>query len=358
MSASGLQWALAAGVLAAFVTAGFLVRLFLSTWVRRWAEKTKTHADDVVLGAIRVHVVLWSFLLGVQSAATVLTLPPQALRGMHKVLVILWGLSLTLWAAQVLGNLARHFISRTQGGTREAASLSIYIVRAVTVGLGGLLILSNIGVSITPLLTALGVGSLAVALALQDTLSNLFAGFYILLNRQIRPGDYIRLDSGQEGTVRDIGWRSTAVHELANNVVLIPNAKLAQAIVTNFTLPDPELACLVNVGVSYDSDLAEVEKLTVGVAREIQKTVPGAAENFEPFIRYNAFGDSSVNFTVIMRAKQFVDRFLMTHEFMKRLHTVYARENIEIPFPQRVVHLRTPVFPAVAAPGPRPESPR
>ena len=116
--------------------------------------------------------------------------------------------------------------------------------------------LNGLGLSITPMLTALGVGGLAVALALQDTLANLFAGVYITIAGQIRVGDYLRLDSGQEGYVADIGWRSTRIRMLPNNLVLVPNAKLSQAIVTNYYLPDRELAVLVEVGVDYGSDLA------------------------------------------------------------------------------------------------------
>jgi small-conductance mechanosensitive channel len=191
-------------------------------------------------------------------------------------------------------------------------------------------------------LTALGVGSLAVALALQDTLSNLFSGFYIIANKQIRTGEYIKLDSGQEGYLVDIGWRTTRIRVLANNMIIIPNAKLGSAIVTNFHMPDKEMGLVLQVGVSYSSDLEKVEKVTIEVARETLRGVSGGVESFEPFVRYNSFGDSAIQFSVILRVKEFTDQYLVTHEFIKRLHKRYNLEGIDIPFPQRTVHLINP----------------
>ncbi|MCD6490489.1 MAG: mechanosensitive ion channel, partial [Thermodesulfobacterium sp.] len=125
-----------------------------------------------------------------------------------------------------------------------------------------------------------------------------------------------------------------------NNIVIVPNSKLASSIITNYYLPEKELAVLVQVGVSYNSDLENVERVTIEVAKEVMKEVPGGVPNFEPFIRYHTFGDFSINFTVILRAQSYVDRYLVTHEFVKRLHKRYKEEEIEIPFPIRTVYLK------------------
>jgi small-conductance mechanosensitive channel len=207
--------------------------------------------------------------------------------------------------------------------------------------IGGLLILQNLGISITPLLTALGVGGLAVALALQDTLSNLFAGLQIIAAKNIQPGDYIKLESEDEGYILDINWRSTTIRALPNRIIIIPNQKLASSIIKNFSKPDKEIAVLVDLGVSYSSDLEKVEKVTIEVAREIMKNTTGGVVEFEPFIRYNKFDSSSINFTVIMRAKEFTDQFLVKHEFIKKLQQRYITENINIPFPITTVYMAT-----------------
>ncbi|MBI4473912.1 MAG: mechanosensitive ion channel family protein, partial [Acidobacteria bacterium] len=206
--------------------------------------------------------------------------------------------------------------------------------------IGMLITLQTLGISITPILTALGVGGLAVALALQDTLSNLFSGLQVIGSGQVRPGDFIKLDTGEQGYVVDVTWRNTTIRELSNNMIIVPNSKLASSQVCNFDQPGKELAVLVPVGVSYDSDLEKVERITVEVAREVMRTVPGGVRDFEPFIRYHTLADFSINFTVIMRGREFVDQYLIKHEFLKRLHERYRSEEIEIPFPVRTVHVK------------------
>jgi small-conductance mechanosensitive channel len=204
--------------------------------------------------------------------------------------------------------------------------------------IGLLIVLNALGISITPILATLGVGGLAVALALQDTLANLFAGFHIIVSKQVRIGDYVKLESGQEGYVTDINWRTTKIQMLANNVVLVPNDKLAKVIVTNYYLPEKNMSVLVQVGVHYGSDLGKVEEITCDVARRVLREITGGVPDFEPFIRYHTFGDSSINFSVILRVGEFVNQYLVKHEFIKRLHERYAREGIVIPYPIRAIN--------------------
>jgi small-conductance mechanosensitive channel len=203
--------------------------------------------------------------------------------------------------------------------------------------LGALVALSNLGVSVTPVLTALGVGSLAVALALQPTLTNLFAGFQITLARQVRIGDYVELEGGQAGFVQDISWRSTLIRELADNLVVVPNARLAEIIVRNFTLPDAEMSVVVPCAVAYGSNLDHVERVVIEAAREVQRSVPGAVRGFEPLVRYHTFGESSIGLSIVIRVDDIAARSVAQSEVLKRLHTRFAAEGIEIPLPQRVV---------------------
>jgi small-conductance mechanosensitive channel len=223
------------------------------------------------------------------------------------------------------------------GPALPVSSLTRNVAWTLIAILGLLVILNGLGLSITPMLTALGVGGLAVALALQEPLANFFAGLFITLAGQIRVGDYVKLDSGQEGYVVDFSWRSTRLRMLANNLVVVPNAKLAQAIVVNHDLPSRDLAVLVDVGVDYGSDLAQVERVVMDVGHEVMTDVAGGVPEFEPFIRYHTFGDSSIDFTVILRAREFVDQYLIKHEFVKRLHARFNQEGIVIPFPIRAI---------------------
>jgi small-conductance mechanosensitive channel len=333
-----MRWLVGIGLVAGIWVAGWLFQRFALRRLARFARRTPTDIDEMLLEAARPHVPVWFLLAGLAVGARYVEPDLRRLAVVDRVSVAALVLSVTLVVSAFLARL----VSRRAASwpeTLPSTTLVQNAVRIVVVGLGALIVLSNLGIAITPLLTALGVSSLAVALALQPTLSNLFAGFHISLARQIRVGDYVELETGQQGYVVDIGWRSTQIRELPNNLIVVPNARVAEIIVKNYALPVAEQSVLVQVGVSYGSDLEQVERVTIEVAREVQRTVPGAEEGFEPFVRYHTFGDSSINFSVILRVKEFTDRYLVTHEFVKRLHRRYAVEGIEIPFPQRVVHL-------------------
>lgn len=247
----------------------------------------------------------------------------------------------SLLIAMLLGRISSIGIDKWlkfQGKYRPIPKLINKIVKAVIYLIALLIILSYFGIEITPLVAGLGLGGLAIGLALQSTLSDFFAGIHILSDKPVRIGDWIELENGIAGYVEDIGWRSTKIRTLPNTIVIIPNSKLAESIITNYSLPEPETAVIVECGVSYESDLEKVEKVTIEVAKEIQKEVKGAIKNFEPFIRYKRFGDSNIIFSVILRAEKPVDKYLITHEFIKKLKKRYDKEGIEISWPIRKIY--------------------
>lgn len=318
--------------------------LILGLWVRkalfrelsRLSKRTRSTWDDVVIESIRSPFLLWCIMGGIYVALTLYALPDRLLAISGKVLFILTVLSLVMAFSNASASLISASASRISGPL-PVASLTHHAIRVVLWILGALVVLNTLGISVTPILATLGVGGLAVALALQDTLANLFAGFHIIASRQVRSGDYVRLESGQEGYIDDIGWRITRIRMLANNIVLIPNAKLAQALLINYHLPEKEMSVLVDVSVHYDSDLARVEQVTCDVGADVLRSISGGVSEFTPFIRYHTFGDSGIHFTVILRAREFVDQYLIKHEFVKRLHERYRREGIVIPYPIRTL---------------------
>jgi small-conductance mechanosensitive channel len=338
------EWGQSAICLASGLAAGLIVRYVLLPLLTRLADTTVRKYDDLALVSVKPWIVFWGLLAGLGAAAGDAPIDPKW-AGILQKAVLAAVLGTAALAAASMAARIFEYAAKEKGLTVGALGLTRSVLKGAVLLLGALVVLSNLGVSITPLITALGVGSLAVALALQDTLSNLFAGFHIIAAGQIRVGDYVQLDSGQAGYVDDIGWRSCQIRELPGNLIVVPNSKLAQAVVTNYDLPGKDSAVLVNVGVAYGSDLREVERVTCGVAAEVMKEVSGGVPEFAPFIRYNAFGDSAINFTVILRGSEFVDRYLVTHEFIKRLHARYRAEQIEIPFPQRVVTMAGPCEP-------------
>jgi len=212
--------------------------------------------------------------------------------------------------------------------------------RGVIIGLGVLIFLDSVGISITPLIASLGVGTLAVALALQDTLANLFAGVYMIAEKPVEAGHFVKLESGEQGHVIRVGWRNTRIRMLNDTVVVVPNSKLASSVITNFSLPNHEFAVSVDLGVDYDSDLEQVEQITLDVARELMTHSDEAIFGFESRMRYHTFADSSVNFTVWLGARDFVSGMKIKHEFIKLLHRRYRNESISMPFPTRTLDFR------------------
>jgi small-conductance mechanosensitive channel len=257
-----------------------------------------------------------------------------------KALYIIIILSVTLAAANLASGIVQLAIQRSAVSV-PATGISRTIINVTILALGFLVILHGLGISITPLITALGVGGLAVALALQDTLANLFAGMHILVEKPLRIGDYIELDTGQKGYVDDIGWRTTRIRMLGNNIVVVPNNKLSQSIITNYYLPEKRMSLLIPVGVSYDADPEKVERILIEETEKAAGEVPGLLKEPAPFVRFiPGFGDSSLDFTLICQVSEFVDQYLAQHELRKRIFKRFNEEGIEIPFPIRTVYLK------------------
>lgn len=223
-------------------------------------------------------------------------------------------------------------------GLTSSGPLLRGVLRTIIIIIGVLIILSNMGVSITPLIASLGIGSLAVALALQPTLENFFSGLQILADKPIRKGDFIELDSGEQGFVEKIGWRSTWIKMLPNNIVIMPNSTLAQTKIINYYYPEKQLSVPVEVGVHYDSDLEHVERVTLEVAKEILNSHKWGVSDYETFVIFTGFDNSSINLTVMLRAQEYFNRFFIRSEFIKALHKRYAQEGIVIPYPIRAIN--------------------
>lgn len=224
----------------------------------------------------------------------------------------------------------------------EGLTKTLY--RIVLLLFAALIVLDHLKITITPFLASLGIGGLVMGLALQDTLSNFFSGIYLSFDKPIKIRDYIKLDSGEEGYVTQVGWHSSRIRTLSNNTVIISNAKLAGSRITNFYIPGKEIPVAVNLAVTYDTDLAKMESVTIVVAREVLRNTDGAVREFEPSIGYSSFGESGIHFSVNLRAKEYADQYLIIHEVIKRLHQRYKMEGIEIAPPVRNVYIKKSVY--------------
>ncbi len=311
--------------------------------LRRGASRTRSNIDDVILQAVRSPSIYWSIAIALYVGVAVSSLPARYVNYITKGIYVLIIISMTLVAANLSGKVFEGYMSRSKVPL-PTTGLTYAVIKGIILVVGFLIVLSLLGISITPLLTALGVGGLAVALALQDSLANFFAGLHILLERSVRVGDFIKLESGEQGYVKDITWRTTRVRMLGNNEVIIPNSKLSQSIVTNYYLPEKWMSLLIPVSVSYSADPEEVERVLTEEAMRALGEVPGlvgAPEADDPFVRFiPGFGDSSLDFTLICKVREFVDQYLVQHELRKRIFNRFKKEGIEIPYPHRTVYVR------------------
>ncbi|MEU3298783.1 MULTISPECIES: mechanosensitive ion channel family protein [unclassified Streptomyces] len=323
---------------AAGIAAALLLRVLLR-WLGERAVRTNWSGDDIIVHALRALVPWAAITGGAAVAASVLPLTSRVERNVTMTLTALLIVAATLTVARIIAGLVQA-LAHARSGVAGSATIFVNITRVVVLAMGFLVMLETLGVSIAPLLTALGVGGLAVALALQDTLANLFAGVHILASRTIQPGHYIKLSSGEEGYVVDINWRNTVVRTLSDNLVIIPNTKLSGTNMTNFHRPEQQMTLNVQVGVGYDSDLEHVERVTIEVVEGVMTDVTGALPEHEPLVRFHTFGDSRIGFTVILGVGEFSDQYRIKHEFIKRLHQRYRAEGIRIPAPTRTVSVQ------------------
>jgi small-conductance mechanosensitive channel len=344
-----VDWFTAGGILLLTGVALVVVRIGWMRFLRPWVQRTRTRLDDMALLALR-GLVLWGlFLTGLYYAVyslRVIRSYPSILDLLGKGFSIAWVVLALFTGLRLFNSVVDWYIRRAAEHPEHPqdishqASLVRKTVHIIVLLLGLLYILRLAGVDISPLLATGAIGGLAIALALQDTLSNLFAGFFLNIDRPVKVGDFIRLETGEEGFVEEIGWRNTKIRMWANNVVVIPNSKLSQSIITNYYLPRQEMSVYVWCGVSYDSDLEHVERVTVEVAKEVMQRVEGADTDWEPRVRWKEFGDFAITFVTVLRVKRFEAQYVLQSEFIKALHRRFQEEGIEIPFPIRTVLLK------------------
>jgi len=323
------QWLTAGAIAVGVWIVGWLVIHFAIIPLRQFFRRTKSQMDDIIIGIVRRHAPVWFLALGVDIGSRWAPLSPTQYLWLDRAIGAVFILSISVGLSSFLTGLLSR---RTAPGLEiiPVNSLIQNLIRIVVLGLGLLVILGQMGVAIAPLLTALGVGSLAVALALQPTLTNLFAGLNILLSHQIRVGHVVELEAGQAGVVTDIGWRSTTVEELAGNTFVIPNARFSEMVVKNYNLPSAENAVTVEIRLAPNADLERAEAITREVAKDVQKSASGAIHDFEPGLVYKSLSDTGVVLAVVLRVRDYRDRGAVSSDLIKKLYRRYTESGIEL----------------------------
>jgi len=347
-----IQRLIAGGIFGVLAVAALVIRLVTGIVARRLDRGTVHAIAPQAVRSVRNIGALFVFSLGVFLGLAAL---PDAEEWRGEIRVG-WSIIATLLIAQGASSIVRivlRWYARTVA-PRTAMHRMVPLIRRMLIiviyGIAALVVLNALGMSISPILGGLGITGLAVALALQPTLANFFAGTYVLSDGAISVGDYIELNGGPAGYVVEVGWRSTKIRTWLNNLVIIPNSVMADSIVTNYSSPDVAINILVSSGVSYDSDLVQVEEVSLEVARGLIADAPEAVKSVDAFFGFEKFADSNIEFWVFLQARDRWGSFVLTNQLIQRLHARFKQVGIEINYPVRKLVYDGAAPPPLAAP--------
>jgi MscS family membrane protein len=330
------------------------VRLLFNLIQSHLISRTRTDLDNRILNAVKSPVSIGIWVLGLKWALKSIDLPNWGFReasiegiaqnwnrvvdGLFFVLLTLVVISLITRSFDVL---ARWFAGRVAARTEsrvddELVPIINRLFQVLVWAVALVVVFDHFGIQVSSLLVALGAGSLAFALAAQETLANMIGGFIIFIDRPFRTGDRIELENGTRGDVQDIGLRSTMILTFENTILVVPNAQIVKEKVTNLSYPDPKIRIMVNLGVAYGSDLDRVKQIVLEVARAHPKIL----DDPEPRVFFLDFGDSSLDLRLIARTGDYLDQWALTEEIRMGIWRALVREGIGIPFPQRDLWIR------------------
>lgn len=331
-------------VIAFFV--GIFLNSFLNNRIERIMKVDEDSIKNIFLRAMRGMPISFCLVVGLYWIVNTSALPAGLATFFSYILFTSIIFSVTRVIERTLSGFIRLKFSGSSDATQSTLLDTIFKVGIYSSGL--LIVLNYYGISIAPIITAMGVGGMAVAFGIRETLENIFSGLQLILSKQIRVNDYIKLSTGDEGKVTDINWRFITITPAnEGSVVVIPNKVIAGAVSTNYSMPRDDIVVIVPIGVGYESDLEKVEQVTLEVARELMIEVDGYEPNYNsegvdvnplaPVVRYQKFNDSSIDFNTVMHVTTFTNQYLLKHKFIKKIMERYREENINIPFPIRTI---------------------
>ncbi len=317
---------------------GLVVEVIVLSALRRAAKKTKATWDDALVNSLHptLPVALAAASFGAAIQAILPAIDPAARPGAQAV-VIAVAIFLPVYLVAQFGRAAIQARMQSRPRWQSLGSVLRPAMTVILYAVATLVFLGSLGIEITPVLAGLGIGGIAIALALQDSLSNLFSGMWIRTTRDLRPGHFIRIeDPGLEGIVASIGWRTTRVRTPANNLIVIPNATLSKTVVTNYTLPTPQTAASLSVQVSYESDPDHVGRILVEEALASGTDAPGLLREPAPTAHLApGFGEWGLQFTLVFHVREISCAGAAQDAIRRRLVVRFQQEGIRLSYPGR-----------------------
>lgn len=325
--------------------ATMMLARYLPAWLGRLGgrivEKTESKLDDRLLGLSIAPLGKLIWLIGLYVAIRQLELPERAAFVINGVLFVIGVVVLMLLLYRLLHVALDWYVARlgAERGLELRKAFVPLLEKLLVIGVtlfGTILLLHHFHYDIWSLVTALGVGSLAIGLAAKDTLASMIAGFTIMVDRPFRQGDWITLSDGTTGKVLDVGIRSTKIRTLDHSVLIIPNGSLAISNVINHAYPSPSLVGSISVGVAYGTDIERAK----GLMAEVARLIPGVLQEPAPIVYFTDFGDSALMLRLKFRVGRFEDRWEAEDAIRCGIKKKFEEAGIEIPFPIRTVYLK------------------
>jgi len=309
-------------------------------WLQRLSAANAVPYDDIVVDSLKRRAITWTVLGTIFVQLEALPWRPRSITVAQNIVAAVLIMSVTLALVRLVSKLAAAHATTADAGV-GGTTLVRYISTTLLILVGMVAVLALFGISVVPMFTALGVGGLAVALAFQDTLANVFSGVNLTLARQIRVGDYIELGE-LEGFVADIGWRAITLRTMTGTQIFIPNKKLAESVMVNYSRSDTGMSVTLDFMVGHDEDPERIETVVLDEIARVTAETPGIRAEEPPVVRFKAFAESALEFKAYVAIRSFQDRFLLRHTLMKRLHRRFTAEQIAVPVPQRAVRMVPP----------------
>ena len=332
-------------ILAVGIAIAALFSIVVFPRLLRMSIRSGPNFDVKTVASVRLPLAAFIVLSGLYLALSALSPPPTVQVVVNKAsAVIAVAIGAVLINGVISGGLLwlQVYLHRSDPEPHQASNWLFPMIRrgvlVFIISAAAMASLDILGINITPLVAGLGIAGLAVALALQPTLGNLFAGTYVVSEGIISVGDYIEMADGTAGFVMDVSWRSTRLRTRTNNLVIVPNSHFAESVITNYNKPEEPVNMIIPCGVAYHSDLPRVEAVSLEVANAVRQEFPEARSEFEPRFFYQAFGESNIDFVVVIRAQNRLAGFAVRSEFIKRLHSHFATEGITINYPVRTLN--------------------
>ncbi len=333
-------WLMIGFTLLATLAAAWLVSTLLTRWGRGLAARSQTRLDDALLGALHGPAVIAVVLVGVWLTLQEARLTNEFWRTLFFVLYLALGYVaatrlvtrlIDWYGHEVSGRTETTFDDHILPFLRRVATVIIFLTALV-------MLLARFNINVSAFVATLGIGSLAVALAGQEVLSNMISGFIIIIDQPFRIGDRIELEELDTwGDVQDIGLHRTRILTRDNRLVSVPNALIGKSRVINHSIPSTQFRVQTHVEVAYGTDVEHARQVMIEAVRRQDWVMPGKPVE----ALFLEFGESGL----VFRVRCWIEHYVETRRIMDKLNTaLYNALNeagIEIPFPQRVVHLQS-----------------